>query len=417
MIKIFFKTYGCAHNQSDSEVMMGLLLDAGHKIVKTKKEADILIYNTCTVKDPSEKKFLSELRNTDKKIVVAGCIPQSEPELNELKNYSLVGVKQIHRIVEVVKETLAGNIVQLLMHTKSKRQNLPKVRRNNLIEIIPLSNGCLGNCAYCKVKSARGDLESFCEDEIIEQFKTAVLEGVKEFWLTSEDTGTYGLDIGTNLPKLLKKILEIPGDYRIRLGMINPQYVKKYLKELITIYKDSRMFKFIHIPVQSGSNPVLKIMNRKYSVSDFKTFVLKLRKNIPNITIATDIICGFPTETDKDFKMTLELVKEFQFPVLNISKFYPRPKTKAALMPLLITEIPKERSKQLVLLNNSLRCNDSWLSWEGDVFVDEKGKNNSFIGRNDFYKLVVLKGEELLGKRIRVKIIAVRRNYLEGEVI
>jgi len=417
MKKVFIKTYGCAHNQADSEFMAGLLEEQDFHVVDNKKNADLVLINTCTVKDPSEKKFYSELRRIKKPVVVAGCVPQADKYNPELSNYSLIGVKQIHNVAEVVEQTLAGNKVHLLKQIKDVRLNLPRIRRNPLVEIIPISSGCLGYCTFCKTKQARGDLLSFKEKAIIKQVRTALNEDVKEIWLTSEDTGPYGLDIGTTLPNLLRKILRIPKDFRIRLGMINPEYVKRYADELMEIYQDSRMFKFIHIPVQSGNNRILKLMRREYTVEEFREAINKVKKGVPNITISTDIICGFPSETKKEFQETLDLVKEFKFPVLNISKFYPRYGTKAARMKQLNTKVVKERSRILTEMNNELVSNKKWFGWEGHIIIDEEGKNKTLVGRNDYYKPVVVQEENLFGKRIKVRIVDVFRDYLRGEVI
>lgn len=416
MTKVYIKTYGCAHNQADSEFMAGQLQQADYKIVDEEKDADLVLINTCTVKDPSEKKFFSELKKLKKKVVVAGCIPQSDKNNPVLQDHSLVGVRQIHNIVQVADETMSGNIVHLLEHTKDVKLNLPRIRKNPLIEIVPISSGCMGSCTFCKTKQARGGVLSFSPEAILKQIRIALNEGVKEVWLTSEDTGAYGLDLKTTLPHLLSMILEIPKDFKIRLGMTNPEHVKRYLDELIEVYKDARMFKFIHIPVQSGNDRVLQDMNRPYKVKDFKDSVIRLRKEIPRITIATDIICGFPEETEKEFQDTLNLVKELRFEVVNISKFYPRAGTKALELKPLPTKEKKARSTELTKLNSKI-IDKNWLGWEGKIIVDEKGKKGSFVGRNDYYRPIVVKGKDLLGKELKVKIVKVKRNYFIGEIV
>lgn len=416
MTKVYIKTYGCAHNQADSEFMAGQLVEANYELVDDEADADLVLINTCTVKDPSEKKFFSKLKKIKQKVIVAGCIPQSDKKNPELQDHSLIGVKQIQNIVQIADETMKGNIVHLLQHTKKLSLNLPKVRRNPLVEIIPISSGCMGSCTFCKTKQARGGVFSFSPKSIIKQIRVALNEGVKEVWLTSEDSGAYGLDIKITLPELLREILKIQKDFKIRLGMINPEYVKLYGKELVEIFKDDRMFKFIHIPVQSGNDKVLQDMNRSYSVQDFKEAVKNMR-TIPNMTIATDIICGFPTETDEQFNDTLDLVKELKIPVTNISKFYPRAGTKAAAMKPLPTKVKKARSKELSEFNLKLIDNKEWIGWEGDILIDEKGTNNTFKGRNDFYKQVIVEGDNLLGKKVKVKITTTTRNYLKADII
>ena len=288
MTKICIETAGCSLNQSDSELMAGLLKDAGFDISRSAEASDLVIINTCTVKGPTEAKFwkrLAELMNLRKKIVIAGCIAQTIPD--ELKEFSLIGTTQINNIVSVVEETLNGNVVKLIAFGKNPRLNLPKIRKNRVVEIVPISSGCLGEpCAYCKVKQARGDLVSYEKDAIIKQVSKAVISGAKEIWLTSQDNGCWGKDIDNSFPALLREVAKIPGDFKIRVGMMNPNYAKEFLDELIEAMKNDKVFKFLHLPVQSGNNEILKLMRRKYTAEDFKDVVSRLRDEIPGISMA-----------------------------------------------------------------------------------------------------------------------------------
>lgn len=415
-MKFFIKTYGCAHNQADSEFMAGQLVAAGFMMTDSVLKADVIIINTCTVKDPSEKKFFYELERIKKPVVVAGCVPQADKQNPLLQSYSLLGVKHIDKIVEVVKETLDGNVVHLLKQSKNPHLNLPRIRKNDVIEIIPISNGCLGYCTFCKTKFARGNLVSFSQEEIVKQAWFALTEGVKEIWLTSEDTGAYGVDIGTSLPSLLREILTIPKDFRLRIGMINPEHVLRLFDELVEVMSDKRVFKFLHIPVQSGSDKVLKSMKRSYTVAQFRKIVSDLKERVPDITISTDIICGFPLESDEDFELTLDLVKEFRFPILNFSKFYPRGGTNAAKMKLLPTAIVKARSLQLSELNSSF-VDNSLIGKTVEVLVDGVGSKGDFKSRTDTYRLAILKGNYDFGSRIKVRILSSKRDYFIGKFV
>jgi len=220
--KVFFKTYGCSHNTSDSEYMMGLLVDYGYKLVEEFTDSDVCIINSCTVKNPSQDAFVNYVSNakkTGKKVVVAGCVPQGDRNIKGLEDCSMIGVTQIDRIVEVVEESLKGNNVKLLAKKELPALDLPKIRRNELIEIVPINTGCLGSCTYCKTKHARGKLGSYTPEAIVNSCLKACKEGVKEIWLTSEDTGAYGRDINTDLPSLVMEILKnIPEDTMIRIG-------------------------------------------------------------------------------------------------------------------------------------------------------------------------------------------------------
>ncbi len=407
-ITVFIKTYGCALNHSDSELMAGMLKKADFEIVSSIEDADIILINTCTVKQSTETKFfnyLEKIKPLKKITIIAGCIPQTDPE--KLKGYTLVGTSQITNIVQAAEEAYHNNPLQLLAKENLPRLNLPKLRKNPVIEIIPICEGCIGECTYCKVKSARGDLISYPEEDIIRQAQQAIKENVKEIWLTAQDTGGYGKDTNTNLPNLLKKLTKLPGDFKIRLGMLNPNHLTEFLDELIALYSSEKLFRFIHIPVQSGNNKILSAMKRNYTVEQFKDTTLKLKTALPDITIATDIIAGFPGETEEQFSQSLDLLKEIKPDVLNISRFWPRPKTPAAkLKNILKGEETKKRSTLMAsIFNNIARMqNERWLGWEGEVVIDEIGKDNTFVGRNHSYKPVILRGDYKLGDKTNVKI-------------
>jgi MiaB-like tRNA modifying enzyme len=409
MAKIFIKTYGCSLNQSDSEAMAGLLKKADFEIANNSKDADLIIINTCTVKMPAERKFfryLEEIKGLEKPVIIAGCIPQTDPE--KLEGYSLIGTSQITNIVDIVENTLNDAQIISLTRENNQRLNLPKIRKNPIVEIVPICEGCLGEpCAYCKVKAARGDLRSYPQEEIIRQISHAVNQGIKEVWLTAQDTGAYGKDIGENLPKLLKEIIKIPGDFRIRLGMANPNHILEFLDQIIEVYSSDKMFKFLHVPVQSGNNEILKSMKRKYTVEQFKEIIERFKRAIPEITIATDIICGFPGETEGQFDDSLSLIKEIKPDVLNISRFWPRPKTEAAEMENQLHGSETKRRSQVltsIFRNISRMQNERWYGWQGDVLIDEIGKDNTWIGRNFAYKPVVLEGKHRLGEKAKVSI-------------
>jgi MiaB-like tRNA modifying enzyme len=278
-----------------------------------------------------------------------------------------------------------------------------------VVEIIPICEGCLGSpCSYCKVKAARGHLRSYPKEEIIQQARRAIAhDHIPELWLTAQDTGCYGKDINSSLPELLKEMIAIPGIFRIRLGMLNPNHALEHLNELIEIFKSPKMFKFLHIPVQSGNNDILKSMKRKYTAEEFKEVVKRFKASIPNITIATDIIAGFPGETEKQFQDSLDMIKEISPDVLNISKFWPRPGTKAAKME---DQVPgpeiKRRSAFLTqIYHNIARMrNERWLDWVGEVLIDEYGTEGTFVGRNFAYKPVIVEGNHQLGEKLNVKI-------------
>ena len=427
-IRIFIKTFGCSHNASDSEYMAGILSSEGYQIVSSLESSDITIINSCTVKSPSQAAFLNTVtksKSFNKKVIVGGCVPQAERNIPGLESCSIVGVSQIDKIDYIVEKTLEGNVVRFLENNTLPSLLLPKIRRNKYIEIIPISQGCLGSCTYCKTKQARGKLISYPIEHIVQACKNAWNNNAKELWITSEDTGVYGRDIGTNLPNLLVEILkEIPSDVMIRIGMANPPYILENVNSMIKVLNHPNVYSFIHIPVQSGSNAVLDKMLREYTIEEFNFLCDKFIEGVPDITIATDIICGFPTETKENFEETLNLVEKYKFPVINISQFYPRPGTVAAKWKKIDTKEVHNRSKALAELFGSYShykhlLNTKQRVWIHDINEEEKNKEeNMMVAHNKSYvKILVPKNEKLYGKELIVKITQICKWHCVGEII
>ncbi len=411
MTRVFFKTYGCTLNTSDTEVMQGILTKDGFEIVDNPEDSEIVVINTCTVKQPTENRFfryLEDIKKLRKPVVIAGCIPQATPgKLRGYSTYSMIGPEQITKIRQVIEETLHKNPVKELSDEHHPRLNLPTTRKSSIIEIIPICAGCLGSCSYCIVRIARGKLHSYEKKDIIQQAEKAIADGVKEIWLTAQDTGCYGKDMGTFLPSLLRDMSALHGDFKIRVGMMNPDHVNDMIEDLADAYRSDKIFKFIHLPVQSGNNDILRKMNRKYTVEEFRGIVDRLRRDIPDITISTDIICGFPGETKEQFRDSINLISEIKPDVLNISRFWSRPKTKAAKMLQLTGEETKNRSRTLTSIFEwvSFESNKRWRGWEGPVIIDEKGKEDTWVGRNFAYRPIIVRGDFKIGQTVNVKIM------------
>ncbi|XP_053827506.1 threonylcarbamoyladenosine tRNA methylthiotransferase [Vidua macroura] len=428
--KIWIRTWGCSHNNSDGEYMAGQLAAYGYKITDNSAEADLWLLNSCTVKNPAEDHFRNSIKKAQqgkKKVVLAGCVPQAQPRQEYLKGLSIIGVQQIDRVVEVVEETIKGHSVRLLGQKKDNgkrlggaRLDLPKIRKNPLIEIISINTGCLNACTYCKTKHARGDLASYPIEELVDRAKQSFQEGVCEIWLTSEDTGAYGRDIGTDLPTLLWKLVEvIPEGAMLRLGMTNPPYILEHLEEMAKILNHPRVYAFLHIPVQSASDSVLMDMKREYCVADFKQVVDFLKEKVPGITIATDIICGFPGETDEDFQETMKLVELYRFPSLFINQFYPRPGTPAAKMPQVPAAVKKQRTKDLSQLFHSYNPYDHKVGERQRVLVTEESfDSNYYVAHNPFYEQVLVPKDPLLmGKMVEVNIYEAGKHFMKGQPV
>lgn len=424
MPNIYVKSYGCSANTADAEIAKGALLEDGYILVDTPEEADLNIILTCVVKTPTEQKVsreLKELEASGKPLIVAGCMPKSmnSQVLELVPTASLVGPDDIERMPEAVNNTLNGNKVVFIDGDPTDRTCLPRVRSNSLVHIAPISTGCLGNCSYCIVKFARGRLYSFPVESIVSDIRQAINDGCKEIWVTAEDTSTYD-DNGVKLPELLDRITSIEGDFRVRVGMTTPNSLDEVMSGLLESLRNEKMYHFIHIPIQAGNDDILKGMRRKYTVQQFKDVVEKLRAVYPEIGLSTDIICGFPGETEEQFQDSLGLITWLRPDVLNINRFWERPGTDAAKMPgRLHGRDTKERSRRMTLLWKELAVDvgEKWLDWEGEILLTEEGKNDTKVGRNYVYKSIAVKTDAPLGAVIKVKVKGVGIGFLIADEI
>ena len=427
-MNILVKSYGCSANFSDGEAIKGMLQAADFKIVdESEEEAAVVILNICTVKE--DETALKEIKETIEKrkyahILVAGCVPSGLiPKIREMKSgITIINTHNIREIVSAVEETINDNPQTILEPKRKPKILLNKIRDNPLIGIVPISNGCLGKCAYCSVKLIKGKLYSYPPDLIIKEVERCVKEGCKEIWITAQDTAAYGKDSSGNgnIAELLQKIVAVNGEFMVKLGTGNPNHIKENLDGLITVLKNPKMYKFIHIPVQSGSNKILKAMIRPYTAEDFREIAARLRKEIPEITIATDVIVGFPGETTEQFYETVKLIQGLKTSVANISKFAARPDTAAANMKDQVeSEEIQDRSGKMTTAVEfaAFDANKQWKGWQGEIFIYEKGKEGAMIGRNYAYKPVVVFEECKLGGRIKVKINGFVKNCLRGEKV
>jgi MiaB-like tRNA modifying enzyme len=419
MKKVFIESYGCSANLSDSQVISGLLKENGFEIVNSPKKSDLNIINTCIVKNPTEQRMIHrirELTKLKKPLIVAGCMPKTSQKLIEKINFnaSMIGPDSIEGIVGVATATIEGRKIFFLKDLRKPKICLPKIRLNPIINIVPIAIGCLGDCSYCSVKFAKGRLFSYPKEKIIEEVRIAVKSGCKEIWITSQDNSCYGKDINSSLPELLNEVCKIDGEFFVRVGMMNPTHAKDILNQLIESYRNEKIFKFLHLPVQSGSNRILEKMKRYYKIEDFIEIVNKFRKEIPNLTLSTDIIAGFPTETEEDFNQTISLIEKIKPDIVNISKFGARPKTEVANLKQLDMKVVNERSSILhnLVKKISLENNKKWIGWKGKVLVDEKTKDG-FIARNFAYKPIIIKTRKnVFGKIIEMEIKDATANCL-----
>jgi MiaB/RimO family radical SAM methylthiotransferase len=258
---------------------------------------------------------------------------------------------------------------------------------------------------------------------VLERVKKDVAAGVREVWLTSQDMACYGLDKGSNLPELLTSVCDVQGQFKIRVGMMTPNHAKGFVSNLIDAFRNEKIFKFVHLPLQSGDDEILKRMRRFYSAEDFKETVRTFRESFPEITVETDVICGFPGESEEAFQHTMRSIAEVRPDIVNVSKFFARPKTEACRMEKDFVS-PSHIKQRTGLIaqqakKTSLERNQRWIGWTGEIIVDEVGKvKGTMVGRNFVYKpVVVTAADSVLGKTLHVRIAGAFSTYLEGEVV
>ena len=421
MAKIWVEAYGCSASFADSEMISGLILNGGHTLAKNISDSDLNLIVTCSVKDATANKMVNRIKRLKSKpLIVAGCLPKAEKSTVEKfgPHASLLGPNSIGKTLDVINSTLNGKKRIELEDSDMVKVGLPKVRLNPVVGIIEIASGCMSECTFCQTKLSKGDVRSYRIGDIVRQVKYDVDNGCKEVWLSSTDNGCYGFDIGTDLSRLISAVGEIERDFMIRVGMMNPMYMPRIRDGLLRSFENTRVFKFLHIPVQSGSNRVLKEMKRGHTSQVFRDANDKFRKKFGRFTISTDIIVGFPSESNENFEETVDLIKETRPDVINLSRYSARPGTKAAKMTQLDVSEVKRRSKVVYELAKNIvnERNVEWVGWRGEVLFDESS-DGIIKGRNFAYKPVVVGENVKLGQKIKVEIIKATPYGLYGKTL
>lgn len=440
----FIETYGCAANRSDSERILRILKGKNFQEVNSVDQAKIAIFNTCGVKNPTEKKILKILKQleSEKQIItlITGCLPSISLQAIKEAHPSfgaIVDTKSTHKIGQVI-DNLFKNQRNIELFTNQKatvheKINILPLNINPQIGILTINEGCDGNCTFCGTKLARGKTLSYAPEKLLEQTRIMIQNGASEIWITSQDSGAYYYEENGKiwqLPELLQAICKLPLRFRVRIGMINPEHILELEynrtdnKLFDIIESNSQIYHFLHIPIQSGNDRILELMKRRYSTTDFKNIIKNIRERFPLMTISTDVIAGFPTETKNDFNDTIDLIKWLRPNLINISRFGPRPGTVAEQMDGQIHQrISKERSSLLLRIweKIALEENKKWEGWKGQVLIDEEGIRNDFknkktiIARNFAYKQIILPANVgSLGEFVSVKITKAKIHYFYG---
>ncbi|MCG3215097.1 MAG: tRNA (N(6)-L-threonylcarbamoyladenosine(37)-C(2))-methylthiotransferase [Candidatus Heimdallarchaeota archaeon] len=420
--RFYLKNFGCTQNQGEGENIRQILLHSYGEEVDDRYKADVIVINSCAVKTPTEDKviqFIYDCSITDADIIVTGCLPKINPD--RIKQTCPDAILTPPNIGKSILKYLPLQLINGEAYQMARLPEKPVFLPNQpLTSIVPISQGCLGSCTYCTVKYARGWLTSYPIDMVVNYTKKAIEMGAKELYITAQDTAVYGKDNCVALPDLLKRILEIEGDFQVRIGMMNPIYALEIIDDLLEIMKDDeRVYRFLHVPIQSGSDKILDLMNRSYNMENFNLLIKKIRDKIPDITLSTDIIVGFPGETNFDFDQTVNCLEKHKFDIVNVSKYGDRPFAASVKHPNKIpSDIKKKRSKYLTEKVHEIQKakNKKWHEWEGQILIlKETGTGNKF-GRNIYYKPVILaKGN--LGDRVDIRVIGNSRSTLKGVMV
>jgi len=416
-MNIYVEVYGCTANKSDAALIKGLIKDSKHELINDINNADFVIILTCTVIDTTEQRMISLLKKykkMGKNIIVAGCMAsiQSDKLKNIFPDARFLPVQYSHQILDLLERE----------DPIFKEVNKTSFRKcyDDIVAPISISEGCMFSCTYCITSLARGKLRSFPIHEIKKDVSYAVLKGCREIQLTAQDTSSYGLDKNSDLGVLLKSVCEIGGVFKIRVGMMNPFTCMKNLDSIINSFNNSKIYKFLHMPIQSGDDDILKKMNRKYKIHDVLKVIERFRQCFPDLTISTDVIVGFPSETDVQFEHTIDMLKKIKPDITNITRFSARPFTKAKNMKERVkTEIVKKRSKKLTEICSMISYdkNKKHIGKKYKIIVTEKGKNDTFVGRAGNYKPVVIRKHVKIGDFLKVEIINSASTYLVGSLI
>lgn len=431
-------TYGCQMNNHDSEVLAGLLESMGYiPASETESTADIILVNTCCVRKTAENKVFSLLgrlrllkaKNPALIIGVCGCMVQQEGMAARIRQFFpyidlIFGTHNIHNLPELIERVFESRepVLEIWKEPTGIKENLPVKRKEGVRAWVTIMYGCNNFCSYCIVPYVRGRERSRQPEAVLEEIEKLASQGYKEVVLLGQNVNSYGKDFkeGLDFAGLLEKIEYISGIERIRYMTSHPRDFTGRLVE--TIAASSKVCEHFHLPVQAGSDRILKKMNRGYTRDEYLTLVKKIKTLIPNATITTDIMVGFPGEMEEDFNDTMDLVKQVRFDSSYTFIFNTRPGTPAAKMEGQVPEdVKRERIQALIKLQNkiSLEKNKEEEGRIQEILVEGENKKvpGCLFGRNRGNKAVFFRGsKELIGETVRVKITEAQLTHLVGEL-
>lgn len=449
MKHVYIETMGCQMNKSDTERMLGMLSNIGYDEVKEPEKADLLMVNTCSIRQLSEDKAFSQLGvwgkwkqdGKDIKIGICGCVAQQKA--NKVFSRApyvdfVLGTHKIYSLPEIIKRINNGERVCECTETNATEDNIAKEynieRVKGVNAWIPITEGCNNFCTYCIVPYTRGRERSRLPEIILKEAKDALNSGFKEITLLGQNVDSYGKDFPTKLPEreelknyrlaqLLRDLNAIEGNFRIRFVTSYPTDITDELIE--TVVELDKVCEYFHIPMQSGSSEVLKAMNRRYDRETYAEIVKKVRKMVPDVTITSDFIAGFPGETEEQFKETLTAIDEFELDYCNVAAYSPREKTVAAkwVDKFIPEDVKNERFQRLnhKIQENCLKSNLKYVGREMEVlvesFYEHKGKMINSGKTRNFKTVHIPCDKDLTGQFVNVKISGAKTWYLKGELV
>lgn len=433
--QVHIETFGCQMNKSDSEKMLGLLAKKGYEWTDSPENADLILINSCSIRENAVNRLIGHLgrlkvlkrRNPNLIIGVGGCVPQHEKEalLKRVPHLDLVfGTQTYHRLLELIDEFQQTQrpIVSIVRQVDEYPEEIPVVREGRHHAWITVQHGCSAFCTFCIVPYTRGQQQSRRPEAILEEVRQVAEEGFTEITLLGQNINTYGWDLepATSLGKLLYKIHDIPGIQRIRFLTSHPINMRDDLIQAMA--ELPKVCEFLHLPLQSGNNEILKRMRRNHTVEFYAELVEKIRARVPDLVLTSDFIVGFPGETEAQFLDTVESVRRFAFDSANTAAYSPRPKTPAARFHDQISEA--EKNRRLNHLNQvvrevALQQNRRHLGSVQEVMVEAyDAERKNLKGRTRGNKIVHFEGNErLIGQLVSVKILDVTPNTLRGRMM
>ena len=422
-MRIYFEVYGCWLNKADAMILRKIARDYGFEEVSSPGEADIITIVTCAVRGDTERKMLRRIaelnKYKNKRLVVFGCLtPIRGATIRRLApKSSILGPNAFEEFSIVLK---GKKVISVNPFRERTFFEIPPYNPETfgMTYIVPIAVGCLGKCNFCIAPYMRRRLTSYPEDIIVSRVREAVEKGARLIILTAQDVAAYGRDRNTNLVHLLDRILEeVEGEYFLRLGMMEPSLVKDMLEDLAERFKDDRILKYIHLPLQSGSNKVLKLMNRRYTVEEFNEIIERFRKSSPHMTLVTDVIVGYPGESEEDFEKTVEEILRIKPDKVHVARYTLRPYTRAYLEKQVREPVKKMRSRLISKLSMkiSFENNKRLVGKEfRGLVLDPRRRRGRLLN----FKPVILQGNLLDSKKIvRLRIVEASPLDLKGVVV